>query len=130
MSFLNLRKKKSEADRALAAEKKLPVREDALPAPVAREAASVDADAIIRPHVTEKAAALGAQGVYVFDVRQFATKKAIQAAVFALYKVRPARVTIAAIPRKQIIVKGKPGVRKGGKKAYVYLKEGDKIEVL
>jgi len=34
------------------------------------------------------------------------------------------------IRSKEIIVKGKKGRTKGGKKAYVYLKKGEKIEVM
>ena len=42
----------------------------------------------------------------------------------------PTRVNIAKIPSKRTLSRGKRGVKKGGKKAYVYLKEGDKIELI
>jgi ribosomal protein L23 len=32
------------------------------------------------------------------------------------------------IPKKNVFVRGKWGTKGGGKKAYVYLKKGDKIE--
>ncbi len=87
--------------------------------------------ALLRPRITEKAA-IGADrsGVYVFEVTPKSTKKDISASVKAIYKVEPVRVRTASIPDKKVFIRGKWGVRKGGKKAYVYLKKGDKIELL
>ena len=86
---------------------------------------------LLRPRITEKAA-IGADksGVYVFEVMKKATKKSIMASVKAAYKVTPAKVRVATIPDKAVFVRGKHGVKRGGKKAYVYLKKGDKIELL
>ena len=83
-----------------------------------------------RPRVTEKATSVGANNVYVFNVHPAATKERIAKAVFAQYKVQPVRVNVVTIPRKKTISMRtrKPGISGGGKKAYVYLKEGDKIE--
>jgi large subunit ribosomal protein L23 len=78
-----------------------------------------------RPHVTEKAAA-----VYVFEVARAANKTVIKKAIVALYKVVPRRVNIVNVPAKKISLRGKIGVRPGYKKAVVYLKKGDKIELL
>jgi len=44
--------------------------------------------------------------------------------------VKPEKVRVAAIPAKKVFVRGKKGVKSGGKKAYVYLKKGDKIELI
>lgn len=89
------------------------------------------ANVLLRPRITEKAA-LGADraGVYVFEVATDASKQAIAASVKATYKVTPVRVRTARIAPKAVFVRGKRGVKKGGKKAYVYLKKGDKIELL
>jgi len=86
---------------------------------------------LLRPHITEKAA-LGADksGVYVFEVTKDATKKSISASVHDAYGVKPEKVRVAAIPSKRVFVRGKRGVKSGGKKAYVYLKSGDKIELM
>lgn len=89
------------------------------------------ANVLLRPRITEKAA-IGADrnGVYVFEVTPNASKQAIAASVKAAYKVTPIRVRTAKIAPKAVFVRGKRGVKKGGKKAYVYLKKGDKIELL
>ena len=86
---------------------------------------------LLRPRITEKAA-LGADksNVYVFEVAKNATKKSISASVHDVYGVKPKKVHVAVIPSKQVFVRGKRGVKSGGKKAYVYLKAGDKIELM
>lgn len=86
---------------------------------------------LLRPHITEKAA-LGADksNVYVFEVMPSATKKSISASVRDAYGVKPEKVCVANIPSKQVFIRGKKGVKRGGKKAYVYLKKGDKIELI
>ena len=86
---------------------------------------------LLRPRITEKAA-LGADSanVYVFEVSKSATKKSISVSVRDAYKVTPEKVRVAAIPLKQVFIRGNKGVKGGGKKAYVYLKKGDKIEII
>lgn len=85
---------------------------------------------IKNPRVTEKASTLLEQNVYTFDVGDRANKTEIKKAIFTLYKVKPLRVNILPVPHKQVNTRGKMGVRGGGKKAMVYLKEGDKIEFI
>ena len=86
---------------------------------------------LLRPRITEKAA-LGADksNVYIFEVTVGATKKSISASVHDAYGVNPEKVRVAIIPAKRVFERGKRGVKSGGKKAYVYLKKGDKIEVM
>lgn len=86
---------------------------------------------LLRPRITEKAV-VGADknGVYVFEVMPKATKPQIMASVKAAYKVTPVKVRTAQIAPKAVFVRGRHGVKQGGKKAYVYLKKGDKIELL
>ena len=81
------------------------------------------------PRVTEKATLSAEQNVYVFDVVADANKFQIKQAVKSLYKVTPVKVNVVTVPAKRIIYRGKRGVKPGGKKAYVYLKEGDKINI-
>jgi len=85
----------------------------------------------LRPRITEKAA-LGADksNVYIFEVTPGATKKSISASVRDAYGVTPEKVRVAVIPPKRVFIRGKKGVKSGGKKAYVYLKKGDKIELI
>ena len=85
---------------------------------------------IKNPRITEKASMSFEANVYTFDVAPRANKTEIKKAIFSIYKVKPVRVNILPIPHKQVMSKGKKGVRGGGKKALVYLKEGDKIEFI
>ncbi len=85
---------------------------------------------IKNPRITEKASMFAEQNVYTFDVAAGANKTEIKKAIFALYKVKPSRVNVLPVPKKNIISKGKAGVKSGGRKAVIYLKEGDKIEVI
>ena len=86
---------------------------------------------LLKPRITEKAA-LGADksNVYVFNVAKMATKGSISASIKDAYKVTPTKVRVARIPSKNVFVRGKYGVKSGGKKAYVYLKRGEKIEII
>ena len=86
---------------------------------------------LIKPRMSEKAI-IGAdkQGVYVFEVLKDANKADIRASVKAAYKVTPVKVRTAKIAEKAIFFRGRKGTKSGGKKAYVYLKKGDKIELI
>lgn len=85
---------------------------------------------LLGPHVTEKAALGADKSIYVFKVAPGATRKSVGASVYQIYKVRPEKVRLTSISAKRVVVRGKRGVKKGGRKAYVYLKKGDKIEVI
>ncbi len=83
---------------------------------------------ILKPRMTEKAALkTNAQNVYVFNVTAEATKSSVIGSIKAEYKVTPIGVRLLAIPAKKVFRRGKSGIKGGGKKAYVYLKKGDKI---
>ncbi len=88
------------------------------------------AGVLVRPRVTEKAADLSEKGVYVFDIDRSASKKSVTNAIRAFYNVTPERVHVATIKEKKVFVRGKWGTKQGGKKAYVYLKEGEKLEIM
>jgi len=102
---------------------------------VAPKALSTDRDltrVIAGPRITEKAVGLGDQNVYTFNIRRDATKFLVRDAVKALYGVTPVKVNI---------VNKKPATRLSGsrnrmvkvageKKAYVYLKKGDTINLV
>jgi len=80
------------------------------------------------PRITEKASFAQEQNVYTFDILGSASKTEIKQAIFSLYKVKPLKVNVLAVPRKNITWRGKAGSKGGGRKALVYFKEGDKIE--
>ena len=85
---------------------------------------------IIHPRVTEKSHSLAeGSNVYVFNVRLGVTKGMVSEAMKDLYKVSPIKVAIVPIPKKTRFVRGKAGVAGGGRKAYVYLKKGEKLEI-
>lgn len=86
---------------------------------------------LIAPRITEKGAYLTEKGVYVFNVTRDANKMQIAEAVRELYKVTPRKVTVVAVPRKLVRTRNtnQEGYTRGGKKAYVYLKSGDTIEI-
>jgi large subunit ribosomal protein L23 len=85
---------------------------------------------LVKPRVTEKASFKAEmENVFVFEVTKDSNKKSISKAITELYKVTPIRVNIAKNPSKNVFIRGKRGVKTGVKKAYVFLKKGDKIEL-
>ena len=84
---------------------------------------------LLRPRVTEKASQQAMDNnVYTFEIPKSATKREVSKSIVDFYKVTPVKVAVVVIPRKNVIVRGKRGKTSSGKKAYVYLKKGDKIE--
>jgi len=102
---------------------------------VALKALSTDRDltSVLKgPRITEKSVSLGDKNVYAFNIRAGASKFLVRDAVKALYGVTPVKVNI---------VNKKPATRLSGsrnrtvkvvgqKKAYVYLKKGDTINLV
>ena len=85
---------------------------------------------IKNPRITEKASFSQEQNVYTFDISASSNKTEIKKAIFKLFKVKPVKVNVLSVPKKNIISKGKKGTRGGGRKALVYLRKGDKIEII
>jgi large subunit ribosomal protein L23 len=74
----------------------------------------------LKPRLSEKTYGMSeALNVYTFEVPAGATKHTVAAAVKAQYDVVPVSVRIANIP----------GKRSNVRKAYVTLKEGDKLPI-
>ena len=98
------------------------------------KAAVVKNKVILGARITEKAANLAEKNNgYTFNVAVNATKNEIKKAIKAMYKVTPLSVRTVNTPKKSVMPRGrrgKIGATGGGRKAYVYLKKGDKIEVL
>jgi large subunit ribosomal protein L23 len=90
------------------------------------------ADIITNPRLTEKTVTQGEYNVYTFVVRRDATKYDVRDAVKNLFKVTPVKVNIVnKAPATRL--QGARGQMKkvaGMKKAYVYLKKGDTINLV
>ncbi len=89
------------------------------------------ASVIIKPRVTEKAANAIDKNVYTFEVRKDATKYDVRDAVKAVYNVTPIKVhMVNKKPRHYMSrSRGRNMMEQSLKKAYVYLKEGDRIDL-
>ena len=87
---------------------------------------------IIKPRITEKTALLSDKNVYTFELRKGANKYEVRDAIKALYNVTPERVHIVnKQPRHSMSrVRGRDMMEHGLRKAYVYLKKGDRIELV
>ena len=87
---------------------------------------------IKRPRITEKAALLSDNNVYTFEIAQGASKYEVRDAIKAIYNVTPIKVNIVnRKPRHSISrSRGRDVMEHGLRKAYVYLKDGDRIELV
>lgn len=87
---------------------------------------------IIKPRITEKAALMLDKNVYTFEVKKGATKHAVRDAIKALYNVTPIAVHIVnKQPRHSMSrARGRDMMEHGLRKAYVYLKKGDRIDLV
>lgn len=84
---------------------------------------------IIKQHVAEKSTILNERGVYVFKVKPNANKVMVRQEIKKMYGKTPVKVNIVSLPSKKVFVRGKRGIKPGFKKAVVYLKKGEKIEI-
>lgn len=110
------------------------VKTDAPVAAKAQQKVSLhDTEAVIkRPRITEKAALMSEKNVYTFEVRKGATKHEVRDAVKAIYRVTPIKVHIVNKKPRHFMsrARGRSVMERGQRKAYVYLKEGDRIELV
>ncbi len=97
------------------------------------EIKKLDKNAIIlrRPLVTEKSTdgIAGKNPAYAFVVAPGANKILVRRAIIEQYKVTPTKVNMSVVKPKKVFTRGRVGSRGGFKKAIVYLKPGDKIEL-
>ena len=83
---------------------------------------------IRRPLITEKGMGIKeTQNTLVFEVAEKATKTAVKQAVEALFKVKVAAVRTATVGGKERRRGRYAGYRPDWKKAYVRLKDGEKM---
>ena len=90
---------------------------------------SSNAHILRHARITEKATMHSTDSVYVFEVATRATKRDIVMAIRDIYNVTPRMVRVANIPTKTTrnARTGVKGLKRGGKKAYVYLQKGETI---
>lgn len=86
-------------------------------------------DVIRRPIITEKATMASEANAVVFEVAKDASKPLIKEAVESVFKVKVKAVNTVLTKGKTKRFRGKPGVRRDVKKAYVTLEEGNMIDV-
>jgi len=90
---------------------------------------------ILKSRVTEKstagatASARGGRPVYTFVVDPKVNKLTVRKTVIEKYKVTPVKININVVKGRKFFARGKVGSQSGFKKALVYLKSGDKIEL-
>lgn len=90
------------------------------------------ASVLVKPLVTEKAVMQHDARVYTFIVAKNATKFSVRDAVTAIYKVTPVKVNIVNKKPSSSLSRsrGRAVSVAGYKKAYVYLKKGDTINLV
>ncbi len=109
--------------------------ETAVVAAPKKRALAIDRDltAVIKgPRITEKSVTQGDKNVYTFTIDRAATKFLVHDAIKALYGVTPVKVNIVnKAPALRLSGSKNRMVKESGmKKAYVYLKKGDTINLV
>ena len=85
---------------------------------------------VVRPHISEKAAALTSARQYAFIVSNVATKPAIRRAIKDASRVDVERVRVINLAPKQRHLGRSTVINPGFKKAIVTLREGQKLDIL
>lgn len=90
------------------------------------------ASALVKPRITEKAALLLEKNVYTFEIKKGASKYDVRDAIVSLYKVTPTQIRIVNREPRHFMSKsrGRDTMVSGLRKAYVYLKKGDRIDLV
>ena len=84
---------------------------------------------ILGARITEKAARQNGANAYTFNVEGGANKTELMKQIELAYKVKPLAINVMNMPKKKVFVRGKWGVKGGGKKVVVFLKKGDTIDI-
>jgi large subunit ribosomal protein L23 len=113
---------------ALFGKNKTSKKTDVLKSKSPKKVSNVILSLIKEPRITEKGAILAMHRAYAFNIRQEATKADVKTAISKIYNVSPVKVNIVRNKGKKVFSRGKRGTTPGLKKAYVFLKKGDKIE--
>jgi large subunit ribosomal protein L23 len=95
------------------------------------EATSTDLSWVIKkPQVTEKAAVISSDNAYTFIVSPKANKIQIKQAIRETYNVTPVKVNVINRKAHTTVRRGRTMHVTGQKKAIVFLKKGDTIELV
>ena len=94
-----------------------------------KEKGGLSSKSVIKPHVTEKSSLFNKKGVYVFKVKLSFNKIMVKEAIKNSYGVNPLKIRIINMPSKSIFLKRRRVAKPGFKKAVVYLKKGEKINI-
>lgn len=84
---------------------------------------------IIKPIISEKSIMLAGTGTYMFEVPNTANKLTVANAVHKNFKVDVTAVRISILKGKTKSFKGIKGTRSSAKRAFVTVKDGQKISV-
>ncbi len=84
---------------------------------------------LVKPLITEKAANLGAENKYVFEVSTSANKIEIAKAINEVYGIMPVNVNVINVQGKKVRSGRLQGKRKNWKKAIVMLPKGKTINI-
>ena len=128
MAIRNLLKRKSEDKKSVTKKAEKALTPGSIRIDQSAEGGERYARAILKPRITEKASFITEDGAYTFDVDPRANKSEIKKAFKEMYKVTPKKIRIITIPAKQMFARNRQGSTSGGKKAIVFLKEGERIE--
>ena len=85
---------------------------------------------ILRAHLTEKSSNSSNNNVYTFVVTDDTNKTELEKEIQKNYKVNPIKINIINLPKRKVLVRGRIGEKKGKKKALVFLKKGDTINLV
>jgi len=85
---------------------------------------------IKKPRITEKTTYLSEKSGYTFIVDSRSNKIQIKKAIKELYNVTPIKINVINSKSKTVFRKGKKGSTSKFKKAIVFLKKGDKIDLV
>lgn len=84
---------------------------------------------LLRPVITEKASMLSADGKYTFRVMDYSTKQDVRKAIEKKYKVTVERVNMVTVHPKKRMRGAIVGRISGYRKAVVFIKEGQTIDL-
>ena len=93
-------------------------------------AVAIRGSVIKNPRITEKASMLAEFNAYTFDINPRSNKREVSKAIQSMYKVIPLKIRIITQKSVKVAKRGTRGKSAAGKKAMVYLKKEDKIELI
>ena len=85
---------------------------------------------LTNPRITEKTAMISGNNVYTFDVDTRANKIQIKKAIIEKYKVTPTKVNVISKKSRKVMKRGRKAHQTSSKKAMIFLKKGDSIELV